>query len=372
MKPDNPTKDINVNSPLTPFSCRYTPQIPELLQRLNCSIAISTYQAGKLIFLSPKDESSLIQLPRHFEKVMGIAEDTTSDKLALACKDEIIVFSNSQDLAHHYPSTPEKYDALYMPRLTYHTGPLDIHDLRFGADGSIFAVNTLFSCIVKITDDYNFTPYWLPSFIDKLVSEDRCHLNGMALQNGIPKFATAFNQGNSPQSWRDKVAESGVVFDLDSNEVIAGNLAMPHSPRIFGSDLFVLLSASGELVKIDINSGKHDVIVKLDGFVRGMSLHKDYLFIGLSKLRKNSSTFGKLEFAEKANQAGIMVVHLPTGSIAGKITYLNSLDEIYDVHIIPDKIRPNILNTLTPAHKMGLMIPNATYWAKSTSKPTAI
>ena len=143
---------------------------------------------------------------------------------------------------------------------------------------------------------------------------------------------------------------------------------MPHSPRLFGDDLFVLLSATGELIKIDINSGKYDVVVKLDGFVRGMSLHKDYLFIGLSKLRRNSSTFGKLDFAEKANHSGIMVIHLPTGSIAGKITYLSSLDEIYDVHILPDKIRPNILNTITPDYISGLMTPEATYWAKVTEQ----
>jgi len=361
-------KDISTTDHLTPFSCQYTPQIPELLLKLNCSIAISTYQAGKLIFLSPKDENSLVQLPRTFSKPMGMAQDKKKDKLALACKDEIIIFSNSKDLATHYPKSPNKYDALYVPRVTYHTGPLDIHDLRFGVDGNLYAVNTLFSCIIKINDDYNFSPYWTPPFIDKLVSEDRCHLNGMALKKEVPKYATAFNQGNTFQSWRENITTSGVVFDLDTNEVIAGNLAMPHSPRLFGEDLFVLLSATGELVKIDINTGKYEVIVKLDGFVRGMDLHKDYLFIGLSKLRKNSSTFGKLDFAEKANHSGIMVIHLPTGGIAGKITYLSSLDEIYDVHIIPDKIRPNILNTITADFKSGLMTPEATFWAKSNDQ----
>lgn len=357
---------MDTKESLSPFSCQYTPQIPELLLRLNCSVAISTYQAGKLIFLSPKDENSLIQLPRTFAKPMGIAEDREKDKIALACKDEIVVFSNSKELANYYPKSQNKYDALYMPRVTYHTGPLDIHDLRFGKDGALFAVNTLFSCIIQINDDFNFSPYWTPPFIDKLVSEDRCHLNGMALENGTPKYATAFNQGNSFQSWREHITKSGVIFDLASNEVIAGNLAMPHSPRLFGDDLYVLLSATGELVKIDVNSGKYEVIVKLEGFVRGMSLHKDYLFIGLSKLRKNSSSFAKLDFAEKANHSGIMVVHLPTGSIAGKITYLNSLDEIYDVHIIADKLRPNILNTISPDHKSGLMTPEATFWAKTT------
>ncbi len=353
---------------LAPFSCRYTPQIPELLLRLEATIVLSTYQAGKLVFLSPKDENSLVQLPRSFEKPMGIAEDTEKDRLALACKDEVIVFANSKELAIHYPKAPRQYDALYMPRLTYHTGPLDIHDLSFGAGGGLYAVNTLFSCIIRIDENYNFTPYWKPWFVDELVSEDRCHLNGMAMVNGKPKFATAFNRGNHFQSWRENITQTGVVFDMENDAVVAEGLPMPHSPRWFYNDLFVLLSATGELVKIDLQTGKYDVVVKLDGFVRGMALFKDYLFIGLSKLRKNSSTFGKLPFAEKANRAGVVVVHLPTGSIAGKIDYLTSLDEIYDVHILAGKIRPNILNTMTHDYKTGLMIPGATFWAKQKEK----
>ena len=103
---------------LAPFSCNYTPQIPQLLKQLNCSIAISTYQAGKVVFISAKDEDSLIQLPRNFEKAMGIAEDSKNDKIAIACKDEVIVFKNSKELAEFYPKSPNKYDALYLPRNT--------------------------------------------------------------------------------------------------------------------------------------------------------------------------------------------------------------------------------------------------------------
>lgn len=356
---------MNAREPLAPFSCKYNPQLPELLMRLHCSIAISTYQAGKLVFLSPKNENALVQLPRHFEKVMGIAEDIESDKLALACKDEVIVFANSKALAKHYPKAPNTYDALYMPRLTYHTGALDIHDLSFGINNQLYAVNTLFSCITKIDDDFNFTPYWKPAFIDKIVSEDRCHLNGMAMKNGLPKYATAFNAGNTKQSWRANVTKTGIIIDVETNEIIAENLGMPHTPRVFGDDLYVLLSATGELVKININTGKYDVVTHIGGFVRGMSIYKDYLFIGQSKLRKNSSTFAKLPFADKANIAGIKVVHLPTGSIVGQIQYQTSLDEIYDVHVLPGKVRPNIMNTVTEAYKAGLMIPQTTFWAKN-------
>ena len=350
-----------------PFSCRYTPQFPELLHRLNCTLAISTYQAGKLIFLSAPGEDQLVQLPRTFAKVMGIAENAARTKLALACKDEIISFSQSAALARHYPKAPGKYDALYLPRLSYHTGALDVHDLSFGNDDRLYAVNTLFSCLMTVDDAYNFTPYWQPPFIDRLASEDRCHLNGMAMENGLPRYVTAFGEGNTRQSWRDRVTETGIVMDVSNNTVLARGLPMPHSPRLFDGALYVLLSATGELARIDRESGAVQIVCRLGGFVRGMSLIGEYLFVGLSKLRKNSSTFGKLKFAEKANRAAVVAVHLPTGSVAGEITWLSSLDEIYDVHVLADRRRPNILNTRTDDHKAAVMIPETTFWARPDS-----
>ena len=350
---------------LTHFSCKFTSNIPQLLHELNCSIAISTYQAGKVVFISVKNGDTLVQLPRNFEKAMGIAEDVEKDKIAIACKDEVIVFKNSKELAKFYPKAPDKYDALYLPRATFHTGAIDIHDLNFGDNGELYAVNTLFSSIVRIDDNYNFTPYWTPPFIDKITSEDRCHLNGMAMLNGKPKYATAFNNGNTSQSWRDRVTESGIIMDVEKNIIIAEGLAMPHTPRIFNNELYVLLSATGELVKVNAESGDYDVIVSLDGFVRGMSFHKDYLFIGLSKIRKKSTTFGKLDFSENSNEAGIVVIHLPTKRIIGKLTYLTSLEEIYDIHILANKKRPNILNTINDDHKRSLMIPSSTFWQQA-------
>lgn len=355
---------MNEQKAVTPFAMRYSPQVPELLHRLGATLVISTYQAGKVIFLSAKDEDSLVQLPRNFEKPMGIALSENGNRMAVACKDQVITFLNSSEHAVHYPKAPGRYDAMYLPRLTYHTGPLDIHDLRFGEANKLFAVNTLFSCLVKIDDDYNFKPYWTPPGITELVSEDRCHLNGMIMEKGKPKYATAFNQGNQPQSWRERITETGVMYDVDSSQVIAGGLPMPHSPQLINGEIYVLLSATGEIARIDKSSGKYDVVTKFDGFIRGMAYHQGYLFVGFSKLRKNSSTFAKLPFAAKANQSGVLIVHLETGSIAGQITYETSVDEIYDVHTLEGKMRPNILNTLTNDHYKALMIPGSTYWAK--------
>lgn len=352
---------------LAPFSCSYTPNVPEFLQKLGCSIAISTYQAGKVIFLSPKDSKTLTQLPRNFKKAMGI--HLSGNKLAVATKDEILVLSNSKHLAYHYPKKPKTYDALFMPRATYYTGALDVHDVAWSKKGELYAINTSFSCLIKIDHDYSFTPVWQPPFIDKLASEDRCHLNGMAMYQGLPKYVTAFNEGNTPKSWRENITETGIVMDIDKNEVVARGLAMPHSPRVYDNQLYVLLSASGHLAKVDTETGKTELLVDLGGFVRGMDKYGDFLFIGISKLRKTSSTFAKLPIADKAQQAGVVIIHLPSLTKVGEIRYHSSVDEIYDVHILPKILRPNILTPEKPEHKMGLVTPESTYWAKP--KPDA-
>lgn len=347
-------------APPSPFALEYTPNVPELLLQLNCSLAISTYQAGKLIFISPKDVERLVQLPRTFAKPMGIG--IHGERMVLATREEVIVFRNSPDLALHYPRSPGTYDAFYMPRLTYFTGTVDLHDIDFGADG-IYAVNTSFSCVVKVTPDYSFEPIWRPPFISALVSEDRCHLNGLALVDGKPRYVTAFGTGDSVQSWRPSVTESGILMDITTNEYIAMGLKMPHSPRMYKGDLYMLFSATGELVRFDLATGNYEVVHQIDGFVRGLSFHGDYAFIGLSRLRKNSSTFAQLPIADFSDYAGIVIVHVPTGAYVGRVKYQSSVDEIYDVQVLPGKMRPGILNTVRPEHKMGLHLPDATFWA---------
>lgn len=348
--------------PAAPFTCKYTSQLPELLYQLGCTLAISTYQAGKVIFLSATNEEKIIQLPRSFEKPMGIAELPESGKLAIACKNEVIVFANSPELAQYYPKSPNKYDALYMPRVTYHTGPLDIHDLRFGNNDVLYAVNTMFSCIITIDENYNFTPFWKPSFVSSIDASDRCHLNGMVVANGKPKYATAFNQGDQPKSWRENITSTGVLIDIETDKIVLDNLAMPHSPRLFDGELYILESAIGMLSKVNVETKEKEELVHVGGFVRGMDKVGDYLFVAASKLRKNSSTFAKLKDIEPSNEAAITVIHLPTKSTVGKIKYEASLDEIYDVHILKDKVRPNIMNTMTENHNLGVMMPNKTFW----------
>ena len=350
------------NSPLSPFSCSFSPQLPELLMKLNCSIAITTYQAGKLVFISPADENRLTQLPRTFDKPMGF--DVDGDRMVLATKDEIIFLENSRELAVHYPNKKNTYDSLFIPRATFYSGNVDMHDVALGTDG-IWAINTSFSCLCQVTGNFNFIPKWQPPFITQLVSEDRCHLNGMVLVNGKPKYVTALGKTNTPQGWRDTIIDGGILMDVDTNEIILDKLPMPHSPMMYKGELYMLLSATGEIIRVNIKEKKYDVIKKLDGYCRGMDIYGDYLFVAMSKLRKNSSTFAKLSFAENADSAGIKIIHLPTRALTMEMKYETSVDEIYSLKVLANTIRPNILNTTNPIHKYSLSIPGQTFWANT-------
>lgn len=356
-----PTKEPinNSQSTLSPFSCSFTPNLPELLTKLNCTIVITTFQAGKVIFISPKNEEELVQLPRSFKRAMGLT--TQADKMAIATANEIIVLRNSKELAVNYPSKKATYDALYVPRASYYTGEVDIHDLHWGKKG-LWAVNTSFSTLCLIDDNYSFTPVWKPHFISKLEGEDRCHLNGLAMENGEPAYITSLGKGDTKQAWRENIVKGGLLMHIPSNEIILEGLAMPHSPRLFDGKLYVLLSAKEELIAVDAQKGTYGVIAHIPGFVRGMAKHGDFLFIGTSKLRKNSSTFKHLDIADKAAVAGVTILHLPTATIVAKLTYHASVDEIYDIQVLPNIVRPNILNTYKETHLKAVHLPDKTYW----------
>ena len=352
---------------ISPFELIHSSQVPELLHRLGCSLLLSTFQAGKLIAISPKDENSMVQLTRNFNRPMGITFSNEYQKMALACFNEVIQFRNSSQLAKSYPNKANVYDSLYIPTQTNYTGKLDLHDLSYGENDQLYAVNTLFSCICTFDATANFVPYWQPDFISDLEPEDRCHLNGMALLNGKPKYATAFATSNKELGWKENLTKTGVLIDVETNEIILTGLGMPHTPRIINDELYLLLSATGQLVKVDVENKSYKVIVELNGFVRGMSFYEDYLFIGMNKLRKNSSSFAHLDVAKLSDFAGIKIIHLPSGSLQGYLQYTSSVDEIYDVEVLPNLLRPNILNTITDLFTQSILTEDMAFWMKTVS-----
>lgn len=349
---------------MNPFQARYTPNFPELLNKLGGTIMLTTYQTGKVIMLS-SDADNISQLVRDFDRPMGVA--FYGDIMAMALRTNVTVFKNSKELAITYPSKPNTYDTLYYPTSQKITSYIDTHDVVFSNQGLV-AVNTSYSCLVKLDGKNSFEPIWKPPFIDELISGDACHLNGVCVdENYNLKYVTAFGQTTKPGGWRMNKLSGGFVMDVQTNEFLATNLAMPHSPRVYKNELYVLLSATEELVKIDRTTGELENIVKVDGFIRGLSFFENYAFIGVSKLRK-SHTFGDLPIARKKLHAGVVVVNLDTKEKVAEIFYEDKLEEIYDVHFIPNAKRINIMNHQMIQTNPAIITPNFSHWITQDNK----
>ncbi|NOR58976.1 MAG: TIGR03032 family protein, partial [Sulfurimonas sp.] len=309
---------------MNPFQARYTPNLPELLNTLGGTIMLTTYQTGKVIMLS-SDGKNISQLVRDFDRPMGVAFH--GDLMAMALRTNITFFKDSKELASTYPKKQNTYDALYYPVSQNITSYIDTHDVVFSKQGLV-AVNTSYSCLVKIDGANSFEMIWKPPFIDSLSTGDACHLNGCCVdENHDIRYVTAFGQTTQAGGWRMNKLAGGFLYDIKEDRFLCENLAMPHSPRIYKNELYVLLSATEELIKVDRVTGEKETITKIDGFIRGLSFKDNYAFIGISKLRK-SHTFGDLPIAKKKLHAGVVVIDLTTKEKVAEIFYEDKLEEI--------------------------------------------
>ncbi len=329
-----------MNNQLSPLSCVYSPNLPELLNYTDCTLIISTYQAGKIIFVSAIDTHNLVQLSFGFHRPMGIA--ATGDQLAVATRDTVEVLIDSPELSSADPKQFGMHDRLYVPQTTYFSGEINMHDIAWGDDG-LWGVNTLFSCLVLANNTLSFEPKWFPSFITDSVGEDRCHINGLALEEGKPRYVTALGESNIEKGWRRDKVSGGILIDVEKDEIVLRNLSMPHSPRIYDDALYFLLASTGELARTTLDAGSFEIIAQLPGFARGMARYQNYLFVGLSRLRKSSPTFADLPIAQRSLFSGFVVLDLQSESIVATFKYENGCEEIYDIQIIPAVHRPGIL-----------------------------
>ena len=136
---------------------------------------------------------------------------------------------------------------------------------------------------------------------------------------------------------------------------------MPHSPRLIDGAVWLLASATGEVLRVDPASGTSDVVTRLDGFVRGLAAWGDYVFVGRSRLRSNR-TFGDLPIAQRTLTPGVTVLHRATGAIVGDITYTSSVEEIYDVQPLPGVLRPGVVAPGRPEAQQAVVMPEGAWW----------
>jgi uncharacterized protein (TIGR03032 family) len=318
-------------APQAPLTSVYTNNLPAILDHFGISLAVSTYQAGKVILVR-SDGGGINTHFRDFNKPMGLAVD--GQRLTVGGQNTVWYYRNMPAVAPKL-APPGKHDAAYLPRQVHVTGDIDIHELAWGKD-DLWIVNTRFCCLCTLDPDHSFTPRWRPHFVSGLAPEDRCHLNGLAMVDGKPTYVTALGQTDTAGGWRANKRSGGVLMDVARNEVLLAGLSMPHSPRLWAGRLWLLESGQGSLAYADLPNRTWHTVATLPGFTRGIDFAGPLAFIGLSQVRE-SAVFSGIPLAERLEEriCGVWVVNVETGETVAFLRFEMGVQEIFAVQIVP-------------------------------------
>jgi uncharacterized protein (TIGR03032 family) len=324
-------------------------------QRL--SLAFTTYQAGKLFLIGLNPKGRLSVFERTFNRCMGLAGD--GQTLWMSTLFQLWRLENTLAPGQ----TAEGYDRFYIPRAAYTTGDLDIHDIGLGKDGKPVFIATLFGCIATLSDTHSIRPLWKPPFISRLAAEDRCHLNGLAMAKGMPCYVSAVSKTDVADGWREKRRDGGVVMDTRTNEVVLAGLSMPHSPRLANGVLYLADSGTGRFGRVDLKKGTFEEIAFCPGYIRGMTIHKNFAVVGMSRPRLNKTFSGlalddELKRREVEPRCGLMVIDLKSGDIVHWLRLEGVVEELYDVVALPGVVRPMALGLVSDEIRRTVSLEN--------------
>ena len=333
------------DAPPAPVAFHFTQSasFPPILKQLGISLLVTTYQANKLLVIREHNGGVSI-LVRSFERPMGVAAEAR--RIALGTRDQVWTFRNAPDLAAQVEPAGA-HDACFIPRASHVTGDIGVHEIAWAAENAdeLWLVNTRFSCLCTVHPDYSFIPRWRPPFITALAAEDRCHLNGVAIVEGQPRYVTALGQSDTRGGWRQNKPRGGIVMSVPDGRVVADGMCMPHSPRWHRDALWVLESGTGRLLRVDAAGGTGRVVTEgLAGFSRGLGVYGPYAFIGLSRIRPTSAMAG-VPLAERRDElkSGVAVVDLRSGRIVANIDFETAVEEVFDVQVLAGQRFPEVL-----------------------------
>lgn len=337
-----------------PLTSVFTNTLPNILNQLGISLAVSTYQAGKVILVRA-DNGVINTHFRNFGKPMGIAAD--SARLTVGGQNTIWTYRNLPAVAQKLEPAG-KHDAAYLPRQIHVTGDIDIHELNYASDGELWLVNTRFCALCTIDPDHSFDPRWRPPFVTALAPQDRCHLNGLAMVNGQPHYVTMLGETDTPGGWRENKRSGGLLMDVTTNEFLARGLSMPHSPRWYQNKLWLLESGQGSLAWLDLETRELHTVCQLPGFTRGISFVGPLAFIGLSQVRE-SAVFSGIPLVERLQErtCGVWVVNINTGETLGFLRFESGVQEIFAVQVLPARF-PEMLEWTDERLKTSYVIPD--------------
>ncbi|MDP2258808.1 MAG: TIGR03032 family protein [Caulobacter sp.] len=330
-----------------------SPGFSDWLAGQGASLALTTYQAGRLVMVGRRPDGTVRAHERMIEQCQGLWTDGQS--LWTSGMYALWRFENDMPAG---AVTPAGVDRRFVPREGRITGRIDCHDIGLGQDGPIF-VNTLFNGLCGISETGSFRPLWKPPFISAWTPEDRCHLNGLAMEGTRPAYVSAVSRSDTLDGWRERRVDGGVIVDVDSGEIVCSGLSMPHSPRLYDDRLWVLNSGRGQFGQVDPATGVFTPVAFCPGYARGLAFIGRHAVIGLSRPRNNQTFAGlpldeELAARDATPRCGLIIVNIDTGVTEEWLRFAHTLDELYDVAVMPGVTQPEMVGFQGDAIKAAI------------------
>jgi uncharacterized protein (TIGR03032 family) len=311
-----------------------------------CSLLLTTYQTGQLCSVGVKPDGNLSFQEQGFARALGVWSN--GQTALLAAQSVIWRFHNALAEGERH----DIHDRLFQPRLCHITGDVDVHELALDNQNRVVFINTKYACLATTSDTHNFRPLWKPEFISKLVPEDRCHLNGLGMVDGKPRYVTLVGQSDVVDGWRGNNAGGGALIDITDDRAIHGDLSVPHSPRLHGGRVWLVESGRGQVVTVDPQTGAKEDVVFCPGFLRGLAFHGEFALVTTSCPRDETFRNLPLDQALKDRRAtprcAVFVINTRTGAMVEWLMFEGLITELFDVAVLPGVRAPMTDGPATP------------------------
>ena len=138
-KADDPAKQAAAQNDVGPFNLITSRGFEQWLAESKVTLAFSTYQYSRIFFVGLNKEERVSVSHVEVGHCLGFAFSGpnlwTSAETRMFCYRDILADTPPSDAGR---------EALYVPRLCYFTGNLDIHDVAVTKQGGVIFANTRF------------------------------------------------------------------------------------------------------------------------------------------------------------------------------------------------------------------------------------
>lgn len=248
-------------------------------------------------------------------------------------------------------------NSLVPQKVTFYPGCLYMHDLGL-IDNKLYANSVGQNMIIQLKEDGRFEQSWWPLCVEKegkpLMQQNYIQLNSIAVGKTLEDsyFSASTDQisARRPGHKNFIVDKKGVVFSGKTRLPIVHGLTRPHSARLYHEQIFVDNSGYGELIVcID---GKPEVLARLQGWTRGLTIKNHIAFVGTSRVLPKFTQYAP-GVDHKKSVCGIHAIDIRSGKTLASIFWPYG-NQIFSIELISNTITngfPNLSGMKRMSHR---------------------